>query len=62
MNAFSKVSVNFISRNLNVLAHRFVGYAMQVESKSWLGYPLPLDDVLVMLLLFNEVVWISKIK
>ena len=47
MNAFSKVSVNYISRELNVLAHRLVGYAMQVGNKTWLGYPLPLNDVMV---------------
>ena len=47
MNAFSKVSVNFIGRYLNVLAHRLVGYDMQVGNKSWLGYPLPLNDVIV---------------
>lgn len=47
MNAFSKVSVNFIGRDLNVLAHRLVGYDMQVGNKSWLGYPLPLNDVIV---------------
>lgn len=47
MNAFSKVSVNFIGRDLNVLAHRLVGYDMQVGNKSWFGYPLPLNDVIV---------------
>jgi len=46
--------------DLNVLAHRLVGYAMQVGNKTWLGYPPPLNDVMVscMLLLSNEVVWL----
>ena len=47
MNAFRKVFVNFIGRDLIVLSHRLVGYAMQVGNKSWLGYPLPLNNVMV---------------
>lgn len=44
LNAFSSVSVNFISRDLNVLAHRLVGHAMHVGCKSWMGYAFPLDE------------------
>jgi len=29
MNELGSVSVNYVSRNLNELAHRLVGYAMQ---------------------------------
>jgi len=38
MNEFNSVSINFVSRDLNGLAHRLVGYAMQVGCKSWNGY------------------------
>jgi ribonuclease HI len=38
MNEFGSVSVNYVSRNLNELAHRLVGYAMQNGGNSWNGY------------------------
>ncbi|PNY04967.1 ribonuclease H [Trifolium pratense] len=44
MSTFSSVSINYVCRDLNVLAHRLVGYAMQVGCKSWLGYAFPLED------------------
>jgi hypothetical protein len=41
MNEFNSVSINYVSRDLNALAHRLVGYAMQVGCRSWNGYAFP---------------------
>lgn len=41
MSDFNSVSVVYISRDLNALAHRLVGYAMQCGCKSWNGYAFP---------------------
>jgi hypothetical protein len=37
---FSSVSINYVCRNLNVLAHRLVGHAMQAGCNSWVGYAM----------------------
>jgi len=41
MDEFNSVSIVYISRDLNALAHRLVGYAMQYSCKSWNGYAFP---------------------
>jgi hypothetical protein len=49
MSTFSYVSINYVCRDFNVLAHRFVGrscYA-KVGCKTWLGYAFPLVDSFV---------------
>jgi len=40
-------SLNFISSDLNILAHGLVGHAMHVGCKSFMGYVFPLDEHIV---------------
>ena len=44
MEDFSSVSINYVCRNLNVLAHRLVGHAVQAGCNSWVGYAFPITS------------------
>jgi hypothetical protein len=60
MSTFSYVSINYVCRDLNVLAHRFVGYAMQVGCKIWLGYAFPLVDSFV--ICNSSIMWMKMLE